>query len=84
MERKQSLKLSGAELSALFDDSWAQLFPPILSVDQAARLAHTSTATIYDWSSRGLLHDCASKRGKRLRILRDRFITFLFSEDRAK
>jgi hypothetical protein len=83
MERNQSLKLSGAELRTLFDDNWSRLFPPILSVDQAARLAHTSAATIYDWSSRGLLRDCASKRGKRLRILRDRFIQFLFSEDNA-
>ncbi|MEI6236848.1 MAG: helix-turn-helix domain-containing protein [Planctomycetota bacterium] len=53
-------------------------YPPILSVDQAAALLQISTKTIYEWSSQGRLSACARKRGKRLLILRDRFIEELF------
>ncbi|MEI6236825.1 MAG: helix-turn-helix domain-containing protein [Planctomycetota bacterium] len=53
-------------------------YPPILSVDQAAALLQIPTKTIYEWSSQGRLSACARKRGKRLLILRDRFIEELF------
>lgn len=69
--------MSDAEIVRAFQGSD---YPPILSVDQAARLAGVPKKTIYDWSSRGLLQDIAVRRGKRLRVLRDRFVRFLFSE----
>ena len=37
------------------DDQWSQVFPPVLTVEAAAGLAGVPIATIYDWSSRGLL-----------------------------
>jgi Helix-turn-helix domain len=81
MDRPKSLALRATELASMFaDEHWAREFPPVLSVEQAARLAHLTPDTIYDWSSRGLLRDFAHKKGKRLRILRDRFVEFLFSE----
>lgn len=79
MGRNPGIKLSAAELAAMFaDPAWAAKFPPVLDVSAAAELAQVTPATIYDWSSRGLLHQCAKRRGKRLKFLRDRFIKFLF------
>jgi len=81
MDRKSSIKLSAAELASMFaDEKWSQAFPPVLTVKAAAQLANVPVATIYDWSSRGLLGGFARRKGKRLRILRDRFIQFLFTE----
>ena len=52
----------------------------MLSVDQAARLLQVPKATIYDWSSRGLLRGCGRRAGKHLRIFRDRLLTRVFNE----
>jgi hypothetical protein len=80
MERDARIKLSPAELNAMFaDEKWSREFPPILLVEDAARLAGVEVATVYDWSSRGLLREFANKKGKKLRILRNKFVEFLFS-----
>ena len=52
---------------------------PVLTVEQAAELAHVSVKTVYDWSHRGLLESCAVRQGKRLRIWRDKFVLWLFT-----
>lgn len=81
MGRTPSLKLTDGEVADMFGDpAWSAVFPPLLSVAQAAALAHVPVATIYDWSSRGLLINCARKRGKRLNIMRNRFVRFLLGE----
>ena len=72
-----NLKLTAAEIERSFGGTWNDVYPPILSVAQAARLAQVSPRTLYDWSHRGLLMTCAHRRGKRLRIFRDRFVRFL-------
>ena len=73
--------LTPEEIQRAFDQGgWARQFPPVLSVSQAAQLAHVPRKTIYDWSSRGLLSGCAARRGKWLRVWRGRFIAFLFHE----
>lgn len=78
-ENPNSLTLD--EIRHAFDGTeWAERFPASLSVQQAAELAQVPVGTIYDWSSRGALHGCAARRGKRLRIWRDRFIAWLFEE----
>ena len=56
-------------------DGW----PPILKVEEAAKLAREPVRTIYDWSSAGRLTRCARRRGKRLLINRDRFIEEIFN-----
>jgi hypothetical protein len=82
MDRNSHIKLTSAELASMFaDEPWREHFKPVLSVESAASLADVPIATIYDWSSRGLMRGFARKRGKRLRILRDRFVQFLFTED---
>ena len=75
---KDGLKLSDAEINRAFTGAWGDVYPPVLNLRQAAELADVSTRTLYDWSYRGLLTGCASRKGKRLRIFRDRFIRFLF------
>jgi hypothetical protein len=80
--RTPSINIDNSELGTMFvDPIWAGKFPPLLSVETAAELADVSKATIYDWSSRGLLDKCAKRQGKRLRILRDRFVQFLFEAE---
>ncbi|MEO1996455.1 MAG: helix-turn-helix domain-containing protein, partial [Planctomycetaceae bacterium] len=73
--------LSKQEIAAMFaNEADRELFPPILNVEQAANLAQVPTATIYDWSSRGLLQPCRRKVGRHLRFMRDRFIDLLFNK----
>jgi len=81
MGRNPAIKLSERELNEMFADlEWSKKFPPILDVVQAATLGHVPLATLYEWSSRGLLTNCANKRGKRLKIMRNRFVRFLMEE----
>lgn len=78
---RDSLNLKPAEIQGSFEHPhWAAEFPPVLTVDQTARLAQVPVDTIYSWSSRGLLRGCARKVGKHLRIHRDRFIARIFNE----
>lgn len=75
------LKLTKAELASAFaDPHWAGEFPPVISGDQAARLLQVPKATLYDWSSRGLLRGCGRKVGKHPRIFRDRLVVRVFNE----
>ena len=79
--QKDNLHLTDDETKELFADPfWAEKFPPILNVEQAAQLINVPIATIYDWSSRGLLDSCKRKTGRHLRILRDRYVKQLFNE----
>ncbi len=82
MSRKDAnLKLTDKEITALFVPSqWAERFPPILTVDQVAELLSVPKATVYDWSSRGLLEGCCAKVGKHLRFVRERLIQKVFNE----
>ena len=85
MSASQSgMRLSDAELAHAFSDpTWSQRFPPVLTVDQAAELLTVPKATIYDWSSRGLLQDCARRVGKYLRFFRDRLLKQIFNKGLA-
>lgn len=77
----QSLKLTDAEIRQAFaEPAWAEKYPPVLDIDQAAELARIPKATIYSWSSAGRLRGCSRRVGKHLRIFRDRFIKRIFNE----
>ncbi|MGE0609852.1 MAG: helix-turn-helix domain-containing protein [Pirellulales bacterium] len=81
MDVKLSLKLTDAEISAPFSSSfWAERFPPVLTLKQAAELLQVPKATLYDWRSRGMLGKCSRKVGKHVRIYRDRLIKIIFNE----
>jgi len=80
-ENERNLKLTAGEIAAAFrDPQWAERFPPILNIDQAAELAQLPRGTLYSWSSRGLLRGCARKAGRHLRFFRDRFLKRIFNE----
>ena len=79
---EEAVRLGDDETAKMFAGSdWERKFPPILTVAQAAELAQVPVGTIYDWSSRRELNNCAARRGKRLRILRNRFVKFLVSKE---
>ncbi len=81
-KKHPAIGLTKAEISAMFASGyWAEKFPPILDLETAAALLGVPRATIYDWSSRGLLKGCARGVGKHLRIVRDRLIHRIFNED---
>ena len=58
---------------------YAQHYPSLISVEQAAEIAQVSVKTIYHWSSMGQLNECKKRCGKRLRISRDCLVLFLLS-----
>jgi len=75
---KKDSTLTAAQAAALFDDpAWGAKYPPLLNVDQAAELLQVPKATIYSWSSQGLLDACKTRAGKHLRLLRDRLLQLL-------
>lgn len=76
-----SLKLAKEEIGNAFaSPGWAEKYPPVLTVGQAAELLSVPVKTIYDWSSRGLLTSSSRRVGKHLRIWRDRLIAHIFNE----
>ncbi len=76
-----SLKLSESEIQSFFQDpTWSKRFPPFLSVDEAVEMLRMKKATLYDWSSRGLLKGCGRRVGKHLIFVRDRLISKIFNE----
>ena len=75
------LGLTPQEIAAAFDDpKWAECYPPVLSVDQAAALLQIPTGTVYDWSSRKLLKGCGHRVGKHLRFFRNRLLSHVFNQ----
>ena len=81
MAGDESLRLTDKEISSAFaDPHWAEQFPPVLSIEQAAELLQVPKATIYDWRSRGLLGTCSRKVGKRVRFFRDRLLRLVFND----
>jgi hypothetical protein len=55
-------------------------FPPVLSVERAARLLQVPEATGSDRSARGRLRGCGRNVGEHPRLFRDRSIVRAFNE----
>ena len=69
---------------SLTDDvvaDYAQQYAPSISLDQAAEIAGVPIGTLYDWSSRGQLDAFKSRRGRRVRLVRDEFVRFLLESE---
>ena len=78
---KNSLEISSDEVKSTFEGPEAtKKFPPIMTARQAAELLQVPLNTIYDWSSRGKLTQCARRVGKRLLFHRDRLVQLVFNE----
>jgi hypothetical protein len=74
------LDLSAREIAAAFSDpQWAQKFPPLLNIEEAAELLKTPVGTLRDWRSRGLLSNCSRRVGKRVKFFRDRLVREVFN-----
>ena len=81
MSNDDSLRLSPKQIvSAFADPCWAQRFPPVMTVEQAADLLQVPKATVYEWRSRGWLRKCSRKCGKYVRFWRDALIDLVFNQ----
>ena len=81
MAGSDALRITKEEIAAAFAvGEWANRFPPILTVDQAAELLSIPKATLYSWKSQGKLKGCCQKLGKHLRFYRDRLIQTVMNE----
>jgi hypothetical protein len=69
------------EIEAAFRN--APLFPPILSLDQAAQLAHLAPGTVQRLVSEGYFGNSV-RRGKPIAFWRDRFVAEAMELDRAR
>lgn len=73
--------LSRDEVEAAFRND--PRFPPLLSLDQAAQLAHLAPSTIKRLASEGFFRNSA-RRGKPIAFWRDRFIVEVMELDNAR
>ena len=81
MDGDTNLKITDKEIAATFSAPlWAERYPPVMTVKQAAELLQVPTDTIYQWRSRRLLGSCCRKIGKHLRFYRDRLLKKVFNE----
>ena len=58
-------------------------FPPILSLEQAAKLAHLAPSTVKRLASEGFFAD-SIRRGKPVAFWRDRFVVEVMELDKAR
>ena len=56
---------------------YAQHFDPLISVPEAARIAHVPPATIHSWSSAGRLDAFKLRSGRRVLFHRDAFVRYV-------
>jgi hypothetical protein len=73
--------LSNIEVEAAFRND--ARFPPLLSLDQAAKLAHLAPSTIKRLASEGCFRNSV-RRGKPIAFWRDRFIVEVMELDNAR
>jgi hypothetical protein len=58
---------------------YADRYPPLINVEQAAAIAQRTVRTIYDWSHRHLLDGVKVKQGRELRFHLHKYIQFLIN-----
>jgi hypothetical protein len=80
-EYRGRIRLSRDEVESAFrnDDQ----FPPLLSLDQAARLAHLAPNTIKRLASEGYFRNSV-RRGKPIAFWRDRFVVEVMELDNSR
>ncbi len=81
MSLRKKLKITQQEITQAFSTGdWAQKYPPLLTIDQAAKLLQISKATLYQWCSQGRLSGCVQRVGKHLRFFRDRLVLKIMNQ----
>lgn len=62
---------------------YALLYPPLIEVEEAAKIAHVPKGTIHAWSSAGRLKEFKYRRGRRILLHRDAFVRFIVEAVRS-
>ncbi len=76
-----SINLKPSEIERAFDagEDLRPQFPPILSPEQVGRMLGCARATVYQWIAQGRLDGTFRKRGKHVRLWRDRVLDRFFN-----
>lgn len=75
----ECVKLTADELTTNFASGpWAEKFPPILTIAQAADMLQVPVGTLRFWRTTGRLNGCSRRYGRVLRFYRDRLIRWFF------
>jgi hypothetical protein len=73
------VRLSADEIINNFSSGpWAEKYPPILTIAQAAELLQVPVGTLRFWRTTGRLDGCSRRYGRVLRFYRDRLIRWFF------
>lgn len=73
------VKLTADELTTNFASGpWAEKYPPILTITQAADMLQVPVGTLRFWRTTGRLSGCSRRCGRVLRFHRDRLIRWFF------
>ncbi len=72
--------LNDADLAAAFGGPWAERFPPVLTVEQAAELLQVPKSAIYHKKCEGKLDGTVTKVAGKLRFWRDRLLKRAFAQ----
>lgn len=56
---------------------YANRYPPLISVEQAAEIAHAPPATIHGWSADGAFDGFKARSGRRILLQRDCFVRYV-------
>jgi hypothetical protein len=73
------VKLTADELTTNFASGpWAEKYPPILTIAQAAEMLQVPVGTLRFWRTTGRLNGCSRRYGRVLRFYRDRLIRWFF------
>jgi hypothetical protein len=78
MIQQRSLIMPQNELDAIVAE-FATIFPPLLNVEEAAKIARVPPATIHSWSSAGRLDGFKVRSGRRILFHRDVFVRFVLN-----
>ncbi|HEY2585496.1 MAG TPA: helix-turn-helix domain-containing protein [Tepidisphaeraceae bacterium] len=79
------LQLTPEEIAAMFgDEPWRSAFPPVLTLEQFARLMQVSVRTAKSWIASGDFDGATTRMGKHRRILRDRALRIAFGRARTR
>ena len=81
----ECVKLTADELTTNFASGpWAEKFPPILTIAQAADMLQVPVGTLRFWRTTGRLNGCSRRYGRVLRFYRDRLIRWFFEGERRR
>ena len=72
------VKLTADELTNFASGPWAEKYPPILTIAQAADMLQVPVGTLRFWRTTGRLNGCSRRYGRVLRFYRDRLIRWFF------